>query len=473
MASLARSTLLASLLALSACGGGDGDDYTPFPPYFAFDGQQTFVASRNLAGRSVDELKALLDKAADEGTTLVRFHVTHAFGPGITSAGEVDEAWAASWDEVFEYAEASGIHVLPVFGVWADWNDGSDGEVWHLWHENPLNPGDGSSPAKLYRSGSGLQRAWLAWLRALATRWQAHPNVAAWEIFSELDLVTHAGGEAEFEAGALRFVDAAAAVLRDADPLRRPVTASLAGWNRWLSLYASDAIDLAQVHLYGPEQNLDMRIWEAARMLRPLGKPLLLGESGLDWRPPDGTTATTSVHGPLATRHAVWAALTNGFMNGRALWWEDGYAVLQNGDPSVSFVAGYPAVERGALAVLGGRDMSRMRALADEGMWMCNVIGDERTALGWLPDWQCGYPQGSQPPDCAVMSGLTCEVAVPGGAARWEAVFHDTTTGAALGPPLALTRTGRRVVVPLPDFTEDVAFVLTATPDPTLSAKGR
>ena len=336
------------------------------------------------------------------------------------------------------------------------------------------NGGPGSSPADLYRSGSAVQRAWLGWLGRIATRWKAHANVAGWEIFSELELVTHTGSEAHFEAGALRFVESAAAVLRRADPLRRPVTASLAGWYRWLSLYASDAIDLAQVHLYGPEQNLDIRIWEAARMLRPLGRPLLLGESGLDWRPPDGTTATTSVHAPMATRQAVWAALTNGFMNGRALWWEDGYAVLQNGDDaSVSFVTGYPAVERGALAVLGGLDMSRMRALTDEGMWMCNLIGDERTVLGWIADWSCGSPQGVQPPACEVRMGVSCEVPVPGDAARWQVVFHDTTTGAALGPPLALAREGRRVVVPLPAFTEDVAFVLTAAPAPPLSAKGR
>jgi len=463
MSTLGRCTLLAALLAFSSCAGDD----TTYPQYFAFDGTQTFVGSRNVAGRNLAEIEARLDEASDAGTTLVRFHVTHAFGPGITASGGVDEAWAAQWDAVFAYAEENGMHVLPVFGVWADWNDGSAGEAWHVWHENPLNVvngGPASSPAELYRAGSPGQKAWLGWVRSLVTRWQGRPNVAAWEVFSELDLVTPSGTEV-LSADALAFLQAAAREIRGADGARRPVTASVSGWwDRWPELYASSAVDLVQVHLYSPGENLGDRILQVGRALRSYGKPMLLGETGLDFRAPDGSTATTGAYCELATHNAVWAALVSGFMNGRALWWEDGYAILQNGESSVPFVRDYEEVERGATAFVAGRDMSRMRPLEVDTLALeGGAVGDDRTVLAWFHDDGCDYPVGWPATSCALVHhAYTVRIEAPGGAATWQATFHDTATGAARGEPVTVARDGGWVAVPLPDFAGDIAIALSA-----------
>jgi hypothetical protein len=461
-----RAIVLTLLATIALAGCGDTGSSTPLPRYFAFDGTQKFVASRNLTGRTIEEIDGLLDKARDEGTTLVRFHVTHAFGPAMDRSGAVDEAWAASWDAVFERAAEDGIQVMPVFGVWADWNDGTPDYGWKAWAQNPLNAangGPGDSPASLYRSGSAAQKAWLGWLRAVTTRWQAHPNVAAWEVFSELDLLSHPL-DLSFEGDARRFVEAGAAVIRAADPLRRPVTASLAAWNRWSNLYWSGAIDLLQIHYYG--QNLDDFLLDAAPQLRQYGKPLLLGESGLDARAPDGTTATTAADGPRETRHAVWAALVSGFVNGRALWWEDGYAILQNGDPGVPFVTGYPAVEHGVLGFLGGRDLGAMKPLSvDAGGWLRGAaIGDGQTVLGWVRDAYCGFQPWGDPQPCSPQLGRSAAVVAPGAASTWQATFHDPATGAAVGASITVSRTGNRVVIPLPDFADDLAFELVAEP---------
>jgi hypothetical protein len=342
----------------------------------------------------------------------VRFHVTHgAFGVGATPGGGVDEAWAAGWEAVFAHAAADGLQVMPVFGVWADWNDGSAGESWHAWEANPLNRANGgpaASPVELFRLGSPGQRAWIGWMEQVVQRWKGHANIAAWEVFSELDLVTHAGDAALFRRNAVSFFEAAAARLREVDPLRRPVTASAAGWS-WPELYRTPGMELVQIHLYGPEQQLDAAILSAVRARRAVGKPILLGESGLDWRAPKGSTQTTAAQGPIGTRHAVWAALVAGAMNGRALWWEDGYAILENGVGALGtdFVVFYPAVEAGALAVLAGRSLA-----------------------GFAP--------------------VDTDVAGVGGAVR--------------GAPVTLTRAGPSdaLAVPLPAFADDVAFVLEA-----------
>lgn len=468
--------LLAALLA--GCGGGGPS--RPIAPlvlepgarYFSIAGEQRFLATRNVTGRSVAEICALLDKARDEGTKLVRIHVTHggdpAWGMGITNQGAVVEDWAARWDQIFDRAEADGLYVLPVFGVWADFNDGSNGEAWHTWHLNPLSPamgGRGASPEDLFVAGSALQADWLGWLGQVVSRWQAHQNVAGWEVFSELDLVTHGTDSSTFEDRGVAFVEAAAAVIRAADPEGRPVTASLAWWLAWPELYASDGIDLAQIHLYGPDQVLDEAILSVVPQVAAHGKPVLLGESGLDWRAPDGTTQTTAARGPTGTRHAVWAALVAGAMNGRALWWEDAYDLLQNGASAAPFVTGYPGVEAPAVRLLSGRELAGLSPalVAFDEALTGGAIGDDATVIGWVRAGGCEPPAWS----CATeLGGRNAYVYTSGFAARWQVAFYDAATGAPYAETAMLTRDGLgTVVVPLRTFADDLVFVLTAQQD--------
>jgi hypothetical protein len=472
-APLPRAVITLLALVGGGCGGGGGGGSTPPPqqraPYFTVNGKQQFVATRNISGRSVAEIEALLDAARDDGTTLVRFHVTHLGGLGITASGGVDEAWSAAWEQVFAHAEADGIQVMPVFGVWADWNDGSSGETWHAWDQNPLNAANGgpaASPGELFQPGSAGQRAWIGWLGRVVNRWKGRANIVAWEVFSELDLVTWPGDRATpaFSAAAVAFFEAAAKRIRATDPERRPVTASASGgrWD-WPELYQTPAMELVQLHLYGPGAELDSQILDAVATVRGLGleKPILLGETGVDWRPPDGSTLTTAVEGPIATRHAVWAALVSGAMNGRALWWEDGYAVLQNGDSSVAFVEDYPAVEAPALAVLAGRDLTGMQPLPATFDGVGGVLGAEDEAIGWLRDWSCAAPGW----DCATeVAGGQATVEVPGIGLDWQASFYDPATGATVGEPVAVSRADvdAPLVLDLPTYHDGIAFTLGA-----------
>jgi hypothetical protein len=136
----------------------------------------------------------------------------------------------------------------------------------------------------------------------------------AWEVFSELDMLT---GSSEEKGTA--FAEEAAKVIRAADRSKRPVTCSLTVVKDWPGLFKSDAVDLIQVHPYGygNKADLDEMILRSVRQrLATYGKPVMLGECGLDWRPPRGTL-DVSERAPVALRHAIWAAM----VSGAATWW--------------------------------------------------------------------------------------------------------------------------------------------------------
>lgn len=96
-------------------------------------------------------------------------------------------------------------------------------------------------------------------------------------------------------------------------------------------------IDFIQIHpyanIYPYTGDLDDMILDTVREWRTLypGKPLFIGESGLDARKPVDPlripveTLTMSAHAPVAINQAIWAAAVSGAMTGRMLWFEDGY----------------------------------------------------------------------------------------------------------------------------------------------------
>ncbi len=70
-----------------------------------------------------------------------------------------------------------------------------------------------------------------------------------------------------------------AQVVREADTLHRPVTASVADWSGWSEFLRSDAVDYINFHPYPPDGTLDRRILEQVPLLlNTYHKPVLIGE---------------------------------------------------------------------------------------------------------------------------------------------------------------------------------------------------
>ncbi len=442
----------ASLLAASRLTDAAGISLRVGDLHFRVDERPSFLLGRNPTGTKLEHFDELLTWAAESGERILRIHLTVGFQPRAT-AGVVDEAWARQWERVFDLAAAKGLHVLPVFGVWGDWNDGSSGLPWHQWDKNPLNVAKGGparSPAELF-SDTECRRLWLGWLEALVKRWQARPNILGWEIFSELDLATGAT-----EAVATPLVECAAKLIRASDSRRRPVMAALSGVGEWPRLFASPALDCIQLHPYadGQRGNLDELILTSVReRLRRYGKPVFIGESGLDSRGARDGLATAS-RAEVGIRHALWAALVSGAMNGRMLWWEDGYDRYQQLD----LRAKHALAAKPVAAFTGGMDFTGFRpvAVALPRELKGAALGNGRLVIAWFRDARC------EPLDWPVRTvpAQRITLTVPGAARDWTVEFFESGSARRSGDGRA-QRKENVVHVELPAFEGSVAVKLT------------
>jgi hypothetical protein len=461
---LIRSVVLFSVGGLTVCSSNPSTPGTrPLPTlvltksafYFTADGTPRLLMTRNITGESVSQIDDLLDQASAAGDTLIRFHLIHGLGAGVTASGTVDEAWAEKWDEVFDHAQSVGLYVAPVFAVWADWNNGTPDYGFANWSMNPWNIANGgpaSDPSELWQSGSVVRAGWMSWLGALVARWQGRTNIAAWEVFSELDIATGAD-----ETSGAAFAAEAAAIVRAGDPAARPLMASLTFSADWPTLLGSESVDIVQIHPYADP--LDALLLTAVGERRTeYQKPVLIGESGLSAAAPTGGTATTAANAPLDVKHAIWAGIVSGALNARALWWEDGYAIYE--PPGLAFVNSYAEAEAAAAKFVSGLDFTGAAPLivGTSADLIGGAVGNASQIVGWFrsaacsaPNYTCGAP----------LTGETATITAPGGANAWNVTFFDTVTGAALPGGGTLAIENGAVVIALPTVTDDVALTLT------------
>ncbi len=428
--------------------------------YFSVDGKQSFVLARNIAGYQQSDYDLFLSWTKAGGSKFVRIQLDNLGGMGFTHAGAVDPNWAGQWDRVFIKAEAQGLYVLPVFSTWYDWNDGNPDMGYSTWKDNPVNQANGGpvkSPAELFQKGSTTQKMWMDWMETLVKRWHGRRNILAWEVFSEVNLAS-----GPTEASGIDFVNTAAALIRAGDP-GRPVTASLAdcppGDTRcyWPDFYEKANIDFIEMHPYQP--NLDrVLVSEVRKRLTDYGRPVLIGESGLSSATPDTEAGklTLAENAPLGIRHAIWASLVSGAMNGRSLWWEDGYGIYfpKLGTP---WMQQYQTAELPAVKFAAGIDFSGfkpLRATVSSGIWGA-VLGNDKYIIGWFRDAACEPPKWNLEP---ILSRQTVTIGVPGSATNWQIDFYDTKNGTHIISTIASRRTGNTVTILVPDFTDDIAF---------------
>ncbi|MCX7044665.1 MAG: hypothetical protein NTX50_04140 [Candidatus Sumerlaeota bacterium] len=438
-----------TLTSPSQTGEGPRFELRPSESYFRVDGRPTFVLGRNPVGMSPKAYEDHFRHAAEAGERFMRIHFT--FSPPNEKAGEIDAAMLKSWDEVLDTAEKSRLAVLPVLGVWADWNDGSKKEVWHTWDKNPFNiarGGPAKRPDELF-DDTPCRQLWLKRLETFVKRWSDRRAIVGWEIFSELDLVTGAT-----EERAVRFAECAAAVIRAADPWKRPVTASQGGVNEWPQLLKSHALDFIQIHPYagGPfGGNLDNLIITSVRKrLQKYGKPVLIGECGLNAAPPRGTR-DVAARAEIGIRHAIWASVVSGAMNGRMLWWQDGYDQFEQAD----LCRHYHQAAAPAAAFIRDVDYAGFKPLpceVSDGL-IGAVIGNDKARLGWFRDLQCCPPDWPIKP----VAGQTVTTDAPGDS--WQAEFFDPATGQSIGESRAPVR-DRRLRIALSEFQGSIAVRL-------------
>ncbi|HSS39532.1 MAG TPA: hypothetical protein VLT58_12245, partial [Polyangia bacterium] len=415
-------------LLVGGCGGGgavtpspgSGGPWLTLPAgsaYFEAAGRRAPVVMRNVSAGSADAFTPLFAAAHASGTTLVRLQLTQGLGYdtlGIDAQGRVLPDFAAAWDAVIDDAGRQQLAVIPVLAIWGDWNDGTPDYGWTHFSANPLaqsRGGPAASPADLF-ADTDTQRAWLAWASALVARWSGRANVVAWESFSELDLATGATA-----AGATAFAERAAAAIRAADPLGRPVYAStsdlpLIEGQPWTNLWASSGADLASLHTYAAD--LDAAVIARVRTVRALtDKPIFLGESGLDAGAPDGTTLTTGAGASVGLGNALWAELMSGSATVRALYWEDGYAAYYPAS-GLPLVTARDDLERPLVAFMADKEFAKLAPLGLSGRGIIgDSVGAANRVLGWARNVDFVAPAWNAQPlaDAAIDIALSAGVA--------------------------------------------------------------
>jgi hypothetical protein len=415
--------------------------------FFRLDGTPAFVLGRNPVGRNPQAYAERFQSAAAAGERLMRIHFTYS--PPGEKAGQIDAGMLKAWDAVLDSAAKQQLAVLPALGVWADWNDGSRNETWHTWDKNPFNAargGPAKRPSELFEEGA-CQKLWLQRLETFVKHWSHRRAIVGWEIFSELDLVTGAS-----ESRAVAFAQRAAAVIRAADPLKRPLTASQAGINEWPLLLRSPALDFIQVHPYAGGHfggRLDELILSTVRQrLATYGKPVLLGECGLDSAPPRGTL-DAAPRAEIGIRHAIWAAVVSGAMNGRMLWWQDGYDQFERAD----LARHYGRAAATAVAFVRGVDFTGFAPLECEATAGLKgaMVGNDRVRLGWFRDASC------IPPNWPVRQVTKQRVTFASKSGSWHVEFFSPATGKTLSTTRLATQDGK-LTIDLPAFEDSIAY---------------
>jgi len=424
--------------------------------YFRVDGVQSVIFSRNIAGYEPSQYTLLLYLTKTGGSKLVRIQLP-SLGTGITKSGDIDETWAKNWEAVFDDAAARGINVIPVFSVWADWNNGSPDYGFSAWESNSFNSANGgpaTTPAELFQPDSPTQKLWYRWLKALVQRWQKRADIAAWEIFSEVNIATGTN-----ESIGVAFIEQAASIIREADSRQRPITASLADVGEWPAFYGSDAIDFINIHPYPSSGQLDIKLIEDVRkMMVKYNKPVMIGESGLNAAPPDSQMGklTIAERANVGLKHAVWAGTVSGAMNGRSFWWEDGYGIYF---PTLSwnFLKKYDDIELPTSNFMQGVEVTDFKPLTAQyqGKVFGAALGNEKMVIGWFRDADCEPPDWPLQP---VISKQNITITVPGSAQNWKVDFYNTTTGTDIVNSATTVRQGTTITITLPDFTDDIAF---------------
>lgn len=423
-------------------------NFTPGSFYFNVDGKESVIFSRNVAGYMQSHYSTFISWAKFGGSSLVRIQLD-SWEMGYTPAGEVDEAWAARWDKVFDTARSEGMYVLPVFSSWFDWNAGGNPySDYSTWDSNPLNAANGGpvkSPAELFEKDSAVQKMWLKWMKTLAQRWKSRDNIIGWEIFSEVNLASGVS-----ERSGIEFVNTAAAMIRSVDP-DRPVTASIADTGEWKRFYRDADIDFIQVHPYPPFALDKFEVELIRSYMDKYKKPVLIGESGFAGSPEDYPEGNIT-----GDKHAVWAGIVAGAMNGRALYWEDSFGMFYT-KLGMSWVQKHNTLELPAAQFVKGVDFTGyapLKTKTTKGVWGA-AVGSEHSLIGWLRDAGC------EPPDYklkAVLTGQSVTITVPGSAADWRVDFYSTNDGATLLGSADVKRSGKTIKIPLPDFSDDIAF---------------
>jgi len=241
------------------------------------------------------------------GGNLVRIWICPWNFPLLTKdVDSIDLTAAAEIDRVLKLARECGIYVQLVLSYHGWFKDD--------WARNPFNAelGGPLTRAQDFWHDAEARRAFKSYLDYVVRRWSACPNVFAWELMNEVDLVPY-----DMEQDVVEWHREMAEHLKSIDPAKHLVTTSVSGSGALTGIWELASIDFCTSHMYSPD--VDDSILGAWRVFASCGKPYFIGEIGRGCRPADDQVDPEGNH----LHHALWLAWMTPSAGNCLPWWWD------------------------------------------------------------------------------------------------------------------------------------------------------
>ncbi|MFH1378416.1 MAG: cellulase family glycosylhydrolase [Planctomycetota bacterium] len=392
--------------------------------------------------------------------------------------------WLATWfinpetpgdleslDAVFSAAQKHGIRVILALDNAHD--------IVHNPHRHPLinaiGKGFAGDRIEAYFSHPDARAAYQARCRLLIDRYADEPALAIWELCNEIDLTLTSLDDATDETGAIKRIETRAdwvrvmtAFLKETDPARRPVTVSVSDWQgKYAALGRHPSIDIITPHEYLPATDAVFRpdqrdeYYSLAAIVRECladNKPVICLEYGLR---SSGATLSRAPFDPDGShmRHFLWTSAFMPYAGPAFPWWWDDYIFGRRLDPLWRPLSDW----RSDFNPAPGEKIVWLNNADDlNAPVLMTALKTETTAAGYIRSAALSWSN-------VLAAGERGERLVPGDIRRariaagqfppgdYIAFFIRPSNGERLTDSQFI-HTGGELIVPLPDFSDDLGF---------------
>ena len=303
--------------------------------YFKFDNNTPFIPiGQNVCwygnGNKLGDYKTWLDNMSSNKSNYFRLWLTYwsielewtnYFGTTYNGLKNYKQDHAFEIDWLVDYAAQNGMYIdvcLQNHGQIS--SSGGNAQ----WSGNPYNSSLGGycgSPTE-YWTNASAKATYKNKLRYILARWGYSPNVAAWELFNEMNLTENYSSN---RTNSSNWAIEMGQYLKDTDPNTHLVTNSYHNTAEGSSVWTNANFDWVQTHHYNTTAILDEEVSNlATEMIGNYNKPYTVGEFGIYVDDPTNITATND---PQAVHfhNTMWASLFSGAAGCGATWWWDNF----------------------------------------------------------------------------------------------------------------------------------------------------
>jgi hypothetical protein len=378
-----------------------------------------------------------------------------------TGLGRYNLASARRLDSILTLAHTYGIYVILCMDYHGIARKGMGYFQENRWSDNPYNRANGGpcvNAADLFTS-STAKELFKRKYKYIVSRFGHSPNLAMWEFFNESDLM--AGGaiaENRWHIAMGEFVHAV-----DAHHRLVSSSATRSFPEKIVDAFRSPAMDVVMYHSYNM---IDLAPYVAdlhETAVEYYGKPVILGEFGVEYRGADRTIKEDPGH--VGLHNALWAGWFSETPVAPMSWWWDNYIDPLDLWGEYSRLAAFAGMTSLSGGPLSFSTLPPPRAAGSPAVPVygrCIINGGE---IGlWWKNEHYQWSVMAEQPDCPTLPEFSQTVpGVPPG--RYVVRWYDPQTGTTLDSPKEWS-TGQSdtLTLTVPHFARDLACVARRIP---------